>query len=193
MFIKTKPVPEELKSIITKSLQIENVRRPELLNEAMGGGAKQEATLSFPHEAYFMRLDDIVDGKSLDAAYSTGTRVLLSDAKNEVYSAAEIGAQNKDLLLAQFDTGPFLQPMIEAITRFADSEFNGIYDELDMRLLRIPALYIMAVWLHSDKGPVNLLMPIGPTPPPLTQYRPYNGAAFLSQIRGIARERQKQD
>ena len=189
MLIKSKPVPAELRQIIAENLVVES--NQQTLLESMGGGAASDAKLSFPHEAYFMGLKDVAEGASLDAAYSTGTRVLLTDGQNQIYSAAEVkqGAQ-KDRPV-YFEDRPHLEPMLEGIERFTarDSPARLMFKDLEMRLLRIPALYVTAVWLHSEHQDVNLLMPVGNVYPPLEAYRVYNGAGFLESLQAEAAQR----
>ena len=193
MLIKSKPVPAELRQIIAENLVVESNQQT-LLESMGGGGVASEAKLSFPHQAYFMGLNDVAEGASLDAAYLTGTRVLLTDGQNQIYSAAEVkqGAQ-KDRPV-YFEDRPHLEPMLEGIERFTarDSPARLMFKDLEMRLLRIPALYVTAVWLHSEQQNVNLLMPVGTVYPPLEAYRVYNGTSFLESLQAEAAQRLEQ-
>ncbi|MGI4737474.1 MAG: hypothetical protein ACRYG7_20095 [Janthinobacterium lividum] len=192
MLIKSKPVAAELRQIITENLVVES--NQQTLLESMGGGAASEAKLSFPHEAYFMGLKDVAEGTSLEAAYPTGTRVLLTDGQNQVYSAAEVNQAVQKDRPVYFEDRHHLEPMLEGIERFTarDSAARLMYKDLEMRLLRIPALYITAVWLHSEEQDINLLMPVGDVYPPLEAYRVYNGAGFLKTLQTEAAQRLEQ-
>nr|GFC93809.1 hypothetical protein [Tanacetum cinerariifolium] len=189
MFIKTKPVSTEIQHLVTEGLLAESNQHA--LLESMGGGEASTANLSFPHEAYFMQLNDVAEGKPLAAAYPTGTRVLLTDGRNQVYSAAEVNQGEPKARPVHFEEREHLQPMLEGIERFSakNSPARMMYKDLEMRLLRIPALYITAVWLHNEQKDIELLMPVGSVSPPLEAYRVYNGASFLRTIQQAAAER----
>ena len=54
----------------------------------------------------------------------------------------------------------------------------------ELRLLRIPAVYAVALWLHAPDG--DLLIPVSPAPPPLRANEPYDAAAFSAALRPLA-------
>jgi hypothetical protein len=58
-----------------------------------------------------------------------------------------------------------------------------------VRLIRVPPLYVMALWLSDERGGDDLVMPMPPTPPYLEAGRPYRGDEFPNLLAEDARKR----
>jgi hypothetical protein len=56
-------------------------------------------------------------------------------------------------------------------------------------LLRIPALYVMALWFHAKDDGQDLIFPIPPAPAELESGRAYGVAEFEAALREPARRR----
>jgi hypothetical protein len=55
--------------------------------------------------------------------------------------------------------------------------------------VRIPALYVMALWLKDLDGDDDVVVPMAPAPSFLEANRPYTEREFLKALAGPARER----
>ena len=52
--------------------------------------------------------------------------------------------------------------------------------------LRIPALYVMALWLKGENGAADIIMAMTPAPPELIIGEAYDEARFISQLSASA-------
>jgi hypothetical protein len=84
---------------------------------------------------------------------------------------------------SHFLEGPYLASA-EQVLRQAES-LPGAYQP---RLLSVPGLYMLALWLHGDTGsdaesgapdPADLLVPLAPAPPGIASHRPVPVADLL--------------
>ena len=60
---------------------------------------------------------------------------------------------------------------------------------VEARIVRIPALYVMALWLKDLDGDDDVVVPMAPAPPYLEANRPYTEQKFLKALAGPAKER----
>jgi hypothetical protein len=129
--------------------------------KALRGAHKDRLDLSTPHEVFTMGLDDITSGAALDRAQPVGWRYLVMDGGQLIASAETTLAPDGSHEVSQFNEGPFVaetDKAIKAIRKLPQLEAAGF----ELRLLRIPALYMMALWLHAPA--TDLLVPLAPSP-----------------------------
>ncbi|MDT0343837.1 hypothetical protein [Streptomyces litchfieldiae] len=112
----------------------------------------------------------------------TGWRFLLARDGLAV-GAAETMLTADGWAFSHFCEGPFIASSERAV-RLADA-LPGPYQP---RLLSVPELYMLTLWLHSDPGadpaagdplPEDLLMPLAPAPPGIAADRAVTTAALL--------------
>jgi len=61
--------------------------------------------------------------------------------------------------------------------------------KVEARLIRVPALYVMALWLKDLDGDDDVVVPMAPAPPFLEANRPYTEREFLKALTGPAKAR----
>jgi hypothetical protein len=128
---------------------------------ALRGARREQLGVSTPHQIYTMGLADIEAGGGLDRARPVGWRYLI-EADGEVIASAETApARDGTQELSQFNEGPFVAGTATAV-RNARALPQLATAGFELRLLRIPALYLMALWLHSANA--DLLIPLVPSP-----------------------------
>jgi hypothetical protein len=116
------------------------------------------------HQVFTLDLTDLVAGRGLQAARPSGWRFLIQDGE-KVVAAAEtvVTGISAEHLFSGFSEGPFAPSTADAIRtaqRLPDVERG----EFELRLLRVPALYFMAVWVYDTGGKGDLLLPLAPAP-----------------------------
>jgi len=127
---------------------------------ALRNARKDQLALSTPHQVFTMGLDDVTSGGALDKARPAGWRFLINEGGRPIASAETM--QNPDGTHEVTNTaeGPFVAATDSAVTAARDLPHLAA-DGYELRLLRIPALYIEALWLHATAA--DLLVPLAPS------------------------------
>lgn len=128
-----------------------------------------------PHQTFHLGLDTIQAGSGMAGAEPVGWRYLLGTTGPEATHAAEVLTRNQVFAFAGLNRGPFVQQMVD-VMRTAD-----VPGDYEARLLRVPALYVIAVWLVNDNGN-DLFIPLKPTNPVLEPGRVYQQAEFEAAL-----------
>lgn len=142
------------------------------------------------HGVYFVPLDALAEGKLLAAAKQTGWRYLLVQ-DNEAIAEAELtagrrgakGAAARALDFASLTHGPFASATVEALSA-AERLPQVVRADYELRLIRIPAVYFVALWLHGAND--DIIVPMGNPPGRLKANEPYGEAAVIGALRGPA-------
>jgi len=159
---------------------------------AFAGLSAARLHTSVPHPVYLLKLEDLAKGESVSSARRVGTRFLLvQDGKPvaaaelpepAVASAAARASQGNSP--AQLNRGPFVQGTHAAIEH-AETLHEVRSNDYELRLLRVPALYLEALWLHSPQG-ADILIPVEPAPPELVAGQSYNPTELVGALRSRA-------
>lgn len=152
------------------------------------GGTLDVVDFAAPHRMYFVGLEDVANGNVLSNAKLIGWRYILirGDAP---FAAAELGVDDSGggLEFSQLNRGPFVGSTIEGVglAENLDAVRNNNYEP---RLLKIPSLYIIALWLYGQNSE-DIIIPLPPTRPELKAYDSYTEEAFTTAIREAANRR----
>jgi hypothetical protein len=141
--------------------------------------------LAAPHDVYSLGLTDLAEGASLDAATLDGRRFIVMDGDKPIASA-EVADEGRGTGF-QATEGPYVEATAAAIERA--EEDPDLDDDYEIRVLRIPALYVMALWLKNERGGADVVIPLDPAPAPLEAERKYAPAELLSALAESARAR----
>ena len=76
-------------------------------------------------------------------------------------------------------------PLIREALAIAGQDERVAGHDYEARLYRVPALTLLALWLHSQTS-VDLFVPIGPAPPGLERNRLYDDAGFTAAVNEAA-------
>jgi len=88
----------------------------------------------------------------------------------------------------QANEGPYVESTAAAIAR-AEADPDLARDDYEVRVLRIPALYFMGVWLKNERGGADVLIPLDPAPSGLEAGRTFTPEDVLSALAAPARAR----
>jgi hypothetical protein len=160
--------------------------RTEYADRALGAAEPSNLAVAVPHDVYTLGLDDLAAGKGLDSAEAVGRRVLIMEGDRPV-AAAELQDPEGGSGFSATE-GPFTEATAHAVREVeawpvvADGEY-------ELRVLRLPALYLMALWLKDRDGDADLVVPLEPAPTGIEAGRGYSAEELLSDLRGRARER----
>jgi hypothetical protein len=128
--------------------------------EALRGAPADQLDVSTPHQVFTLGQDDIAAGGGLERARPVGWRYLIESAGQPIASAETTEAPDGTQVLSNFTEGRFVNATATAVNA-AHALPQLAAAGFELRLLRIPALYLMALWLH---GPSDLLIPLDPSP-----------------------------
>jgi hypothetical protein len=152
--------------------------------KALRGARKDHLALSAPHQVFTMGLDDITSGAGLDRARPVGWRFLIEEDGKLIASAETTPAPDGTHEVSHFNEGPF-----EAATDNAMKAVRKLPQlqavDYELRLLRIPALYMMALWLHAPA--TDLLVPLSPSPIG-KEGKPVPATQFFTDLAELARQ-----
>lgn len=144
-------------------------------------------TLWAPHQVYTFALEDLAQGKGLEAARHVAWEYFVEQDKS-VVATAEVGvgeaggAKNSFLLTGR------AWAQAEKDAWLAASKLSQVRrGSFEARLLRIPALNAAAVWLTGGHGREDVVIPVKPAPVELDAGRTYTSAELIEVLREPAR------
>lgn len=152
--------------------------------EALGGSRSFEAP-SAPHPVFVLALEGVTR-REIGMARQVAWRYLLG-AEGHAQQAAEIAPT--DLGGLQFlgvTRGPFVESTDAAIAAAAE-RLGPDSASFELRLLRVPALQVNALWLVAKAGGTrNWMMPLAPAPEPLVARKLVEESAFMQVLYEMA-------
>jgi hypothetical protein len=135
--------------------------------------------------AYAVGLDALAGARPslADAAQPTGWQFLIGPGA-EPDAAAEVHDSHRAAVPAQVTRGPLVQ---SAASGLAGAEALPAVREatFEPRLLRVPALNLSAIWLHTGERD-DLVVPLEPAPPPLEAGHAYSEHEFVEVVSDMA-------
>jgi hypothetical protein len=161
-------------------------RRPEYRSRAIGAAGPETLDIAAPHDVYTLGLDALAAGSGLEAAEPVARRVLLMRAE-EAVATAELADPDAGEGLSATE-GPFTASTASTIAA-VESWPQVAGGDYELRLLRLPALYLMALWLKDRSGNDDLLVPLDPAPTGLEAGRRYEEGELLRELRELAAAR----
>jgi hypothetical protein len=146
--------------------------------------------VAVPHPVYAVGLEQIAQRELLSSATLVAWRYLLLDDQ-QVRCAVEVDvrAEDRQLNFSHINRGPFVANSVQSIT-VAETLAPVQQDDYELRLLKIPGLYLLALWLH---GPDEIILPIAPSIPGVVSNVPYSESDLLTLLQPIAEARLRQE
>ncbi|MEU9354562.1 hypothetical protein AB0D65_27180 [Streptomyces griseoloalbus] len=127
----------------------------------------------------------VLDRVTADAGTATrlaGWRFLIR-AGDRAVAAADTVLTADGWAFSRFFEGPYI-----ASTELALRQAEALAQPYQPRLLSVPGLYMLALWLHGDPtadgatghpAATDLLVPLAPAPPGIAAHRPYRVTELL--------------
>jgi hypothetical protein len=142
----------------------------------------EQISATVPHAVYNLTLDAAKNGKT-DVARLSGWRFLLAVDDN-VLASAETRSEGGGQAFSHVNAGPFVAGTVDALAaaeRIAEADER----QFELRLLNVPALYLMAVWLRPSEGE-GVFVPAAPVPAGFEANRGYGESEFGDALRSAA-------
>jgi hypothetical protein len=172
---------------------VEQVTRTFTLRTAGGAAlstrAAEAASLTSPHELRHVRLDALTEHRPLDDSEQAGWRYLVR-AGGAAVAGAEVATEagGGSVAFSQLNEGPFVQATAEALETL-EGRPEVAAGDYEVRMVRVPALYVVALWLEDLDGDEDLVLPLAPAPEFLEAGRIYREPEFLDALVDPARQR----
>ena len=161
--------------------------------QALANAKPEQIQLETGHPVYNLGLQDIVANLSLSQLQVSTWRFIVRSGAGEPSAAETLSSRgSRSAEFSSVNSGPFVAGTTEALAAISkDPTFaNGSWEG---RLLRVPALYIMAIWAHEGAGKNDRLRPVSPAPNFLNAAKTYTWAEFQEAIRPAAEEKLRAD
>jgi hypothetical protein len=183
MTIRPAEVSKESVEAVREHLS-EIAARPEFPERALTGSAPWAVSLSAAHEVYSAGVDELAAGRGLASASPVAHGFLVMEGSNAIASVE----QDTEGGGVSSTEGPFADATARAIER-AEEDPRLADGEYELRALRVPGLYLMAVWLKDLNGDGDVVIPLDPAPAPLEAGRSYGLQELEPELASMSRER----
>jgi hypothetical protein len=139
--------------------------------------------LTQPHQVFTLGLADLAAGRGLEAAEPGRWRYLVQEGDNTLAAADTVATgPGTGYVFSTFNEGRFVTSTAEAI-QAAGQNPEVSRGDFELRLLHVPGLHVMALWLHDVAGNgSDLLVPLAPSPVDTPIGRPVPAAVFLQEL-----------
>jgi hypothetical protein len=129
-------------------------------------------------------------GEGLAAAKLGGWRALVLQGSKPVAAVEFIGGSGDPKDFKSLNQGPYVQGTVSALAA-AEAAAQVIQNDFEPRVLQIPSIYLMALWLHGSGE--NLFVPMEPAPGRLKANQIYTEAKFFREAFDLASRRKQFD
>ncbi len=182
-FIAPKPPQQALDAMHSTFLDLSRNRafRTPALRNATG-----PLQLTEPHQVFTLGLTDLAAGKGLNAAKPTGWRYLVQEGDNVLASAETVVGPRGEQVFSAFNEGRFVDSSAKAMRAVGESP-GVAQGGFELRLLNVPGLYVLALWLHDMQGQGDFLVPLAPSPVETPAGKPAPAAVLLKELAAKAR------
>ncbi|MBA4148855.1 MAG: hypothetical protein H0X66_12135 [Verrucomicrobia bacterium] len=144
----------------------------------------EKLRISEPDTSYFVRLDELISGRLCAAAQLNSWRFLLSNG-DEVIGEVELNANEKRGKLMEFvaiHQTHFSAASVQALKKAEKlTKENGQYE---VRQLKIPSVYLVAIWFHSETD--DLIVPLPPAPNGIEAFQFYSEQSLINLLQPAA-------
>ncbi len=162
-------------------------RSAAIMSNAVRSEALAPPVPRHPHRVYILLLPEILAGRGLAAARLVGWRYILMEGPQSV-AAAEVNTNDTETehsfaLIHEGQGSRSLEVLagLEALPQVRNTDY-------ELRLLRIPALMTVALWLHADPGGADILTPLPPANQHFAQGEVYTQSVWEAAMLDAARQ-----
>jgi hypothetical protein len=188
MAIRTLTPPTQALDLVREAL-VRIINQKGVGPSPLAGLSLDQLCAGAPQLVYDGSLRAIANRGGLDQVRFSGYRYLLFK-DNQAIAAAEVavGPTGGVSEVSGINFGPFV---IGTVTAIQQAEVLPTVGErsYELRLLRIAAMYVMAIWLKGDPGTGDILIPLSPAPDYLTPGKAYSPTEFFEILQPKATAR----
>jgi len=159
--------------------------------ERLSAASPANLSLAAPHPVYNLGLSDIKGRSALAKAKLTGWRYLVLEDGAAIAAAEAVqpSARAKPMF-SHTNEGPFVGSTAKAIEE-AEQIPEIQKGQYELRVLRVPALYLVTLWLKSTKAKSQgeIFIPLDPTPPGIKSGERMNADELNAALLSLKAER----
>jgi hypothetical protein len=143
------------------------------------GAVANSLSVAVPHPVYFVGLKDLAKGKLFSAVKLKGWRYLLLN-ENEPYAIAELNFNRKtgSPIFSHVNYGALVKRTVSGLA-FAENLETVNQNDYELRLIDIPSLYVVALWLHAHD---NFIIPLMIGSDPINTFTVYTEREFIDLL-----------
>ena len=130
--------------------------------EAQGGGDFSEPEQRMPHPIYTSTLQDAAAGAAVRHAKIVAWRYVAGIGDNVRTAEVNIDPKGGGHSFASLNFGPHGASLLHALGGLGSSGEGAQDKDAEVRVLRLPALKVEALWLHSAGG-ADQIVPLAPS------------------------------
>lgn len=160
----------------------------EALTETFAGLEAVPLTTAAPHAVY------TADSQNLEAGLLASARltawqyvVFQGDQVHGIAEIAIVGKSRKGLSYATYYSAEYGQWMVDTVA--AAERLASTGPDYELRILRVPALSVLAVWLHDQEGQHDRVLPVVDVIPNLNRCDALDEGKLLEALKAIAANR----
>ena len=139
-----------------------------------------------PLPVYAIDINTIEQRDLLSRARLTGWQYPIVD-NNSVQATAEVSQTNEALTYSALHHGDHYTENLASAIMVAERVAGQSTTDFELRLLRAPAVYLTAVWLHANDA--DLLIPVAPAPADLEISHEYTETELADALLQLALQR----
>lgn len=141
--------------------------------------ARKSQPASLPHKTYVLALEDMAAGTGLEKAQLIGWEQIMDGHAIVVHS----NENNDSHTFAEIHQGVHLPGILKKLEVMKNHK-KVVKGNYEVAILSVPALFIKALWLKAEKPEEDLIVPIEPTHPILSQHHQtvFSPAEFVALL-----------
>ena len=181
MPLRVRTPPAQATELLRRGLESLFSTRPsdDSIRSTMDAAAVSNLEFAAPHPVYFVGFENLLAGTIISTAKVTGWRYLLLNGES-VRFFAELGTNDPEDAgwFSHVDSGPIVKGTVDAL-EFAEGLEAELGREYEIRLLSIPSVSLLAIWLHDMD---DLFVPLAPAPAELKTTHAYTEEQLLTAL-----------
>ena len=178
--------PGDAARLVDERLSRPSTRRKFLVAREFDFGTPR---IDRPHAVYDLTARAVAGGGGLETAVASVIRFLIEGGGADPAAAeVQIDGTGAAIVLAHFNYGPYASATARALAQVAELPAVAAA-AYEVRLLRLSAIALMALWLKAESEESDIIYPLAPSPPGIQAERTYSAGEFFSAIRPLAQAR----
>jgi hypothetical protein len=179
MGITLRPPPLEADQTVSNGLRlIAETAQPSIHREL---ASLPTSDVNTPQEVFAFNVEDVANEADLRKARFIGWRYLVGTASSPTAAAEVFVNAEGNHIFGGLNSGVIAENTAKSIRQTLVS-YKDSKEQYYLRLLRIPGLYLIALWLEDPSG-TDILIPVAPVPPRLEAGGIYTDRSFLAALR----------